>query len=267
VQVPQQRAVELDAMADESFAVVDEQPQIELGTVQVRGREGLQALLQRGASDVERVDRVRLAALAGTPARSGAEVRRDPQHALTALDEKSLQRPGHVPAVLKRPHTVAVEASRPLQQGAEPAIADRGRSLAEPLAGGGRDRRDRVRTLVSVRAEHDHCRRPPLEAQGRTSGGHGLLEAVPRIDQVTPDIPDRRRATQQKESQALARADSLHESQLAARSGRSPPRRTSPTSRIQTASLDAIARMAWFGASPRCCDRPRRRRLGSSSQP
>jgi hypothetical protein len=153
-------------MADESFAVVDEQPQIELGTVQVRGREGLQALLQRGASDVERVDRVRLAALAGTPARSGAEVRRDPQHALTALDEKSLQRPGHVPAVLKRPHTVAVEASRPLQQGAEPAIADRGRSLAEPLAGGGRDRRDRVRTLVSVRAEHDHCRRPPLEASG-----------------------------------------------------------------------------------------------------
>jgi hypothetical protein len=82
--MPQQRAVELDAMADEPFAVVDEQPQIELGPVQVRGREGLQALLQRGASDVERVDRVRLAALAGTPARPGAEVRRDPQHALTA---------------------------------------------------------------------------------------------------------------------------------------------------------------------------------------
>ena len=35
--------------------------------------------------------------------------------------------------------------------------------------------------------------------QGRTSGGHGLLEATPRIYEVTPDIPDRRRATQQKE--------------------------------------------------------------------
>jgi hypothetical protein len=67
--MPQQRAVELDAMADEPFAVVDEQPQIELGPVQVRGREGLQALLQRGASDVERVDRVRLAALALLPPR------------------------------------------------------------------------------------------------------------------------------------------------------------------------------------------------------
>jgi hypothetical protein len=38
-----------------------------------------------------------------------------------------------------------------------------------------------------------------LMLQGRTSGGHGLLEAVPRIYQVTPDIPDRRRATKQKE--------------------------------------------------------------------
>jgi hypothetical protein len=35
--------------------------------------------------------------------------------------------------------------------------------------------------------------------QRRTPGGHGLLEAVPRIYQVTPDIPDRRRATKQKE--------------------------------------------------------------------
>src|SRR3954451_16188548 len=38
-----------------------------------------------------------------------------------------------------------------------------------------------------------------LISQGRTPGGHGLLEAVPRIDQVTPDIPDRRRATKQEQ--------------------------------------------------------------------
>ena len=38
-----------------------------------------------------------------------------------------------------------------------------------------------------------------LMLQGRTSGGHGLLEALPRIYQVTPDIPDRRRATKHKE--------------------------------------------------------------------
>ena len=46
-------------------------------------------------------------------------------------------------------------------------------------------------------------------------------------------------------------ADSLKESQLAARPGPSPPRRTSPTTRIRTASLDAIA--ATCSAS-RCLD-------------
>src|SRR4051794_24120051 len=81
-----------------------------------------------------------------------------------------------------------------------------------------------------------------LLMQGRTSGGHGLLEAVPRIYQVTPDIPDRRRATKHKEVRPSP-ADSLNQSQLAARSGPSPLRRTSPTKRIQTASLDAPARL------------------------
>src|SRR3954447_14417426 len=64
---------------------------------------------------------------------------------------------------------------------------------------------------------------------------------MPRIYQVTPDIPDRRRATQQKEVRPSP-ADSLKESQLAARSGTSPSRRTSPTSPMRTASLDATAR-------------------------
>src|ERR671929_701839 len=76
--------------------------------------------------------------------------------------------------------------------------------------------------------------------QERTPGGHGLLEALPRIYQVTPDIPDRRRATKHKEVRPSP-ADSLNESQLAARSGPSPPRRTSPTAQIETASLIAIA--------------------------
>src|SRR3954462_6793862 len=38
-----------------------------------------------------------------------------------------------------------------------------------------------------------------LISQGRTPGGHGLREAVPRIYQVTPDIPGRRRATKQEQ--------------------------------------------------------------------
>src|ERR687892_2678026 len=81
-----------------------------------------------------------------------------------------------------------------------------------------------------------------LHRQRRTPGGHGLLEALPRIYQVTPEVPDRRRATKQKELRPSP-ADSLKESQLAARSGPSPPRRTSPTRGIRTASLKGAARL------------------------
>ena len=77
---------------------------------------------------------------------------------------------------------------------------------------------DRVRALVGVRADHDHCL-VLLHRQKRTAGGHGLLEALPRIYQVTPDIPDRRRATKQTEVRPSP-ADSLKASQLAA--GRDP---------------------------------------------
>src|SRR3954465_5620977 len=38
-----------------------------------------------------------------------------------------------------------------------------------------------------------------LIPEGRTAGGHGFLKAVPRIYQVTPDTPDRRRATKQEQ--------------------------------------------------------------------
>src|SRR3954447_25936444 len=87
-----------------------------------------------------------------------------------------------------------------------------------------------------------------LILQGRTSGGHGLLEALPRIYQVTPDIPDRRRATKQRKS-GPSPADSLNESQLAARSAPFSSASDDTDRRIETASLEAIARLASVGAS------------------
>ena len=78
------RLVEADALANQAFAVIDEQPQIEFGPVQVGGRERVQALLERSASDVERIDRIRLAALAGTAASVRGQVSREPQHPLAA---------------------------------------------------------------------------------------------------------------------------------------------------------------------------------------
>ena len=45
-------------MADEAFAVIDQQPQIELEPIQVRGRQRVDPFAQRRAGDGDRVDAV-----------------------------------------------------------------------------------------------------------------------------------------------------------------------------------------------------------------
>ena len=140
--------------------MIDQQPQVEFGPVEMRGGERVQAFLQNGAGDVERVDRVGLAPLASALSLPGRQVRRDPQHPLAALDQEALQRARHVPAILQRPDQLIVEAPSPTQQRVEAATSDLDRLLAEQLARGGYDGGDRVRPLVSVRAEHDHGPRP-----------------------------------------------------------------------------------------------------------
>ena len=67
-----------------------------------------------------------------------------------------------------------------------------------------------------------------------------MLKALPRIYQVTPDIPDRRRATQHKEVRP-GPADSFKDSQPAARSGPSPSASDITDEPITTASLTAEA--------------------------
>src|ERR671910_3228243 len=84
-----------------------------------------------------------------------------------------------------------------------------------------------------------------LFLQGRTPGGHGLLEALPRIYQVTPDTPDRRRAKKQTEVRPAGRQPKRESARR--RSGPSRPRRTSPTTRIKTASLNAKAALGIGG--------------------
>ena len=180
-------------------------------------------------------------------------MRRDSQHALAAPDQKSLQRPRHVPAVLKHPHPPAFEASRPPQQGTESALADRDGLLTQQLAGRGRDGRDGVRTLVGVRAEHDHDPRPPLPRQRRTPGGQSLREATPRIYQVTPDIPRPATSDKTKGSQALTRptasmrVSSPPGRDLLRRVGRHRPPNRNSKPRCDTAAAR--------GSAPRWCAR------------
>ena len=66
VQMPLQRVVQRDALANESLAVVDQQPQIELRARKLRRRQCLEAFAQRRPRDRDRIDAV------GLPARPGA---------------------------------------------------------------------------------------------------------------------------------------------------------------------------------------------------
>ena len=155
--MPAQPLLIAAAGGDQVLAVVDQQANVERGAVQVRAGELLDSFLERGAGDAERVDRVRLAALARGAPGAGHVLRRDAHDPLAAGDQEPLERAGDVPAVLDRPHPLCVERPRPPQQLAERALARRHGQLA---ARGGGERVDRaagVRSLVRVRPDHDHA--------------------------------------------------------------------------------------------------------------
>ncbi len=98
--MPLQRAVERDALADQAFAVIDQQSQIELGPVEPGRRECVDAFSERGARDRHRVDAVGLASLPRAAALAGHQRRRDANDSLAAPDEEALKRAGDMPAVL-----------------------------------------------------------------------------------------------------------------------------------------------------------------------
>jgi hypothetical protein len=111
--MPLQRAVERHALADEALAMIDQQPQIQLGAIQPGGRQLLNVLAQRGARDRERVDAVGLAALAPGATDVGHQLGRDAQHPLAAADQEALEGSRDVATVLQRPHALLAQTARP----------------------------------------------------------------------------------------------------------------------------------------------------------
>ena len=180
--------------------MVDEQPDVELGPGQLSGRQRPDALGQRGASDRDRVDAVGLAALAARAPGVGHQPRRHPNHPLAARDQKPLERArtraGSPPAptpdqgrdrapTAARHRTRERRPRRSSHRASRPSPPRRRRACASSCA-------------CPHRARSSAC--VPFSSRLKwTAGGHGLLGARPRSFQVTPDIPDRRRATQQKE--------------------------------------------------------------------
>jgi len=132
--VPLQRVIQRDALADQALAMVHEQPQVELWTCQLRGRQRIQPFAQRCSGDRDRVDAVGLPALATTPARRRHQPSGDPQDPLAAADQKPLEGAGDMPAVLDRPDPLAAEPACPTQQRRETLGADLDRLLAHQLS-------------------------------------------------------------------------------------------------------------------------------------
>ncbi len=229
--------------------MVDEQPQVELRAGQRRRRQCFETLRQRGPSDVERVD--------GSDLPRSRLERRVP--AIRCVGIRNTRSPRPIKKRSSEPETWRQSSSAQtrsparlraqVNSAAKPRRPTRDRLLAEQLAGSASDRRDRVRALVSVRAEHDHGSRPhPLMLCG---GGRPVDTACwgrcHASYQVTPNIPDRRRATKQKE----VRPDGPTASKRVS----SPPGRDHlhrvgrHRRRIETASLEAAAGVTG-GAGP-----------------
>jgi hypothetical protein len=132
--MPLQRVVEADALTNQPLAVIDQQPQVELGPFQLRRRQLVEAFAQGRPRDGDRVDAVGLPALSAPTPRIRHQPRRDTQNTFSALDQEALKGSRHMPAVLERPNPLAIQPARPDQQRTEPADADPNRSLAEQLA-------------------------------------------------------------------------------------------------------------------------------------
>ena len=174
----------------------------------------------------------------GRASRAAISLRRDPDHALAARDQEPLQRARDMPAILQRPDPLAVQAARPDTRAPKPRARPGPSSRPAP----GRSPPSTAAIVCErlwVSAQHDH---DPVLLSRR--GGHpadtacwGRCHAPIKSRRTSPTGDERHN---KRKSGHPGRQP--QRSQLAARSGPSPRRRTSPTRRIQTASLKAGSR-------------------------
>jgi hypothetical protein len=104
VEVPAQVVDQRGSLAHEPVAMVDELADLQRLLIELRDGELLEALSERGAGDRQRVGGIGFPRLAGAVARPGRQFGRDSEDPLAAAEQEPLQAPGHVPAVLDRPH-------------------------------------------------------------------------------------------------------------------------------------------------------------------
>ena len=146
---------------DEPLAMIDQQPDIELGARPAARRAACRGPRGSRRARSRRVDRVGLAALASALARAGHQLGRHAHDALAAREQEPLQRAGDVPAVLDRPHPLCRRAPRAhISSSSNDRRAAADRPCGDRAARRRVDGRQRVRSLVRVRPDHDHLNRP-----------------------------------------------------------------------------------------------------------
>lgn len=113
VQMPAKTADHAGSLADQVLTMVDQEPQLTLGPVQLG--DGQVGLAQGGTGDGERVDRVALAERARRVARVRHQLRRHSDDPLTGGEQVPFQTAREAAAVLDRPAPLR-ETSRPRNQ-------------------------------------------------------------------------------------------------------------------------------------------------------
>jgi hypothetical protein len=112
VQVPAQPLLRAAPFIDEIVAVVDQQ--LQLAQSLLTGARSVQPrLLECGAGDRQRVDRVRLPARPAVSALRRRQARRHPHQPLPGREQRLLESAGDVPTVLERPQPLLAERLSP----------------------------------------------------------------------------------------------------------------------------------------------------------
>ena len=200
VQMPLQRVVDRDPLADQPLAVIDQQPQVELGPIQVRRRQACRALraAPRGRPRARRCCRTCRARAPGaaTPTSAccarAAPARRarsrtapaSPRHAGSPRSPTRVRRPGRAPsaAAPRRPWRPTGPSAR---RAASPDAAATAAIVCERLWVSAPST---IIDLVHLHFDRGWTARRTRLASGRC---HAPIKS-------RRDIPDRRRATQRK---------------------------------------------------------------------
>jgi hypothetical protein len=175
------------SLADQVFAVVDQQPHLAFVPIEPRDRQV--GLAQGSAGDGERVDSVGLPERARTSPRIGHQLRRHPDDPFASGEQIPLKTTRQVPAVFDRPAPL-VETGCPANK-LEMIRRHRSRRALRKLPSLPIDRNDRVAALVSVDPKGHHKAVSPSIGGARPGsvGGHIPVGATARSSQATPAGP------------------------------------------------------------------------------